>query len=236
VPYIEAAERAFESVRHRHPASFAIFDEIPSNLYGRLAAAQSQLTLRSPYTDNALVSLAYQAPGGLSVTGSWTRLITERSPSLAAIPTDRRRLGTASTLQALPARFYNHLLFKAEWYYEGGMPDWLSRIDAQLTRGRKPPFFAGSHKMQHYRLWFRDHLADYVDSLLTDSASASRPYLNRAYARNVAAAHRSGRRNCTGEIAALATAELIHRLFIDGRRALTRFEAQPVPEFQAQLS
>jgi len=236
VPYVEAAERSFESVRRGHPASFAIFHEIPSNLYGRLAAAQSQLTLRSPFLDNALVSLAYQAPAGHNVTDSWTRLITERHPALAAIPTDRGQLGTASALTSLPGRFYNHILFKAEWYYEGGMPDWLSRIDVRLTRGRKPPFFAGTHKMQHYRLWFRDHLADYVDSLLNDSTAASRPYLNRVYARDIAAAHREGRRNCTGEIAALATAELIHRLFIDGGHASSLFESfitfKPIDNFQ----
>ena len=233
IPYVEAAETSLAAIRRGHPASFAIFHEIPSSLYGRLSAAQSQLTVRSPYTDNALVSLAYQAPAGLSVTDSWTRLITERSPALAAIPTDRGQLGTASALASLPGRFYNHLLFKSEWYYESGMPDWLSRIDARMTGGRRPPFFAGSHKMQHYRLWFRDHLADYVDSLLNDSVSASRPYLNRAYARGIAADHRTGRRNCTGAIAMLVTAELIHRLFIDAP-SNPRFQSAGLPELQAQ--
>jgi asparagine synthase (glutamine-hydrolysing) len=234
VPYVEAAERAFESVKNQHSASFVIFHEIPFGLYGRLAAAQSQLTIRSPFLDNDLVSLAYQAPPGHSVTDCWTRLIRERDPLLASVPTDRGQLGAASVMTSPLGRLYNHLLFKSEWYYEGGMPNWLSRVDAQFTRGRKPPFFAGTHKIQHYRLWFRDQLADYVDSMLNDSTAASRSYLNRSYVRDIAAAHRSGRRNCTAEISALTTAELIHRVFID-RQQRSALEPARAPEL-ASLS
>jgi hypothetical protein len=123
------------------------------------------------------------------------------------------------------------LLFKAEWYYEGGMPNWLSPFDAWLTRGRRPPFFAGTHKIQHYRVWLRDALADWVDAMLNDSASVSRPYLNRRHAKAIAAAHREGRRNCLSEISALVTAESIHRLFIDGAAA-PRLEGAPMKVLQ----
>jgi asparagine synthase (glutamine-hydrolysing) len=230
VPYIEAAEASLESARKMHPATFAIFEEIPSSLYGRLAAAESQLVVRTPFMDNELVAIAYQAPPGrASMKECWTRLIAEQRPALSAIPTDRGELGTASAVASLPSRLYNHLLFKAEWYYEGGMPDWLSPIDARLTRGRRPPFFAGVHKIQHYRLWFRDHLADWVDSVLGDSA-ATRPYLNRRYVRGLSASHRTGRRNCASEISALATIELLHRSFFDSHSGAKTSQRAAVAE------
>ena len=39
VPYIEAAEASLEAATKTHPISFVVFEEIPSSLYGRLAAA-----------------------------------------------------------------------------------------------------------------------------------------------------------------------------------------------------
>jgi asparagine synthase (glutamine-hydrolysing) len=226
LPYVDEALEAFAAIKRRHPVSFAVFDEIPSNFYGRLSAAQSQLTVRTPYTDNALVSLAYRIPQlTANTTAGWTRVIGKYAPDLAVIPTDRGKLGSARATAAAE-RLYSYALFKGEWYYEAGMPAWLSRIDRSMTSSR-PPFFVGSHKIQHYRLWFRDHVAGYLQELV-DGASRSRPYLNGKRCRNLVVEHRSGARNNVSEISAVATIELVNRVLLEQRHRTYR--SQPVEE------
>jgi asparagine synthase (glutamine-hydrolysing) len=226
LPHVDEALEAFTALKKRHPVSFAVFDEIPSNFYGRLSAAQSQLTVRTPYMDNALVSLAYRVPKLLgNTTAGWTRVICKYAPDLAAIPTDRGKLGSARATAAAE-RLYGYAMFKGEWYYDAGMPAWLSRID-RASAGATPPFFVGSHKIQHYRLWFRDHVSGYLQELL-DGASRSRPYLNGERCRNLVAEHRSGVRNNVSEISAVATIELVNRVLLEQRHRT--YCPQPVEE------
>ena len=105
--------------------TFAAFKEIPWNLYGRLAAAQTALTLRSPYMDNDLVALMYQAPPHTRETNETSRrLIADLSPRLAAIATDMGYGGTAPAATAVFQGCIVTPLFKAEWYYNVGMPNW----------------------------------------------------------------------------------------------------------------
>ena len=67
-----------------------MFREIPSSLFGSLAAGRSQVTFRTPYLDNDLVSLAYRAPADARRSpDSALRLIGESDPRLGRIPTDR---------------------------------------------------------------------------------------------------------------------------------------------------
>src|SRR5207245_6263412 len=89
VPYIKEAVASFDDIKATHRVSFAASKEIPWHLYGRLAAAESQLIVRSPYLDNDLVALMYQASPHLRTTNAITlRLISEMSPSLSRIGTD----------------------------------------------------------------------------------------------------------------------------------------------------
>ena len=58
------ASQAAKLAAHKsHPVTFAAFKEIPWNLFGNLAAGRSQLQFRTPYLDNELVALMFQAPG-----------------------------------------------------------------------------------------------------------------------------------------------------------------------------
>jgi asparagine synthase (glutamine-hydrolysing) len=210
---VVTAEACFESTRTVHPVSFAAFHELPSNLYGRLAAAQSVLTVRSPFTDNTLIALAYQTPAREhNVTAGWARLIRDCAPGLAAIPTDRHHLGKSSALRSLK-RAMNEALFKAEWYYDAGMPGWASRLDRWLATKRRPPFFVGSHKIQHYRLWFRDEFAEYIESLVPDQ-SAVCDYVDARVYRHMVGLHRTGAANYVREITAVATLALVDRLLV----------------------
>jgi asparagine synthase (glutamine-hydrolysing) len=215
-PFIEEGERSLEDAKQCHPISFAAFKEIPWNLYGRLAAAQSQLTVRSPYTDNDVVSLAYRGPRDRRTqTHVWQRLIAAQNPLLAAIPTDRG-LGGRGALKRHWQRLYRYAMFKAEWYYEAGMPSWMARLDSRFGRGRLPPWFTGSHKIENYRLWFRDELFEWIRDSLCESL-VSCPYLDGKVVRRIASAHGAGTANVSTDLNRVLSVALIHKIFIDGR-------------------
>ena len=216
IPSIRAAAASFAEISATHSVSFAVLKEIPWHLYGRLAAAQSQLVVRSPYMDNELVALMYQAPPRLRRTSETAlRLISEMDPLLSAIGTDMGYAGHGSWPSAYARQLYRYLLFKAEWYYNAGMPHWLSRLDGNVLAGRLARSFLGSHKIEHYRIWFRDQLFDYIQSVLCHRTAATRPYLNQRCYRGLVAAHREGTRNYMNEISTLVTLELVQRLLIE---------------------
>ena len=115
VSYANDESQAFAEVRAEHPVTFAAFKEVPWNLNGRFAAAQSQLVLRSPYMDNQVVSLMYQAPPNTRETNETSlRLIADLNPNLARIGTDMGYGGMSPAAVARIRQFYRYLLFKAE--------------------------------------------------------------------------------------------------------------------------
>ena len=97
---VKGAMDLHTEVRSGPEVTFASRAEIPWHLYGRLAVAQSQLTVRSPYMDNALVRLAYQVPPALRHGSELAfRLIRDLNPTLGAIETD---MGVRSPRPAWP--------------------------------------------------------------------------------------------------------------------------------------
>jgi asparagine synthase (glutamine-hydrolysing) len=95
------------------------------------------------------------------------------------------------------------------------MPHWLARIDHSFSALRPERLFLGRHKFHHFRVWYRDLLADYVREILLDPRTLGREYLHAGQVQAIVAGHLSGRRNYTYEIHNLLTLELLHRLFLD---------------------
>ena len=216
VSYANDESQAFAEVRAEHPVTFAAFKEVPWNLNGRFAAAQSQLVLRSPYMDNQVVSLMYQAPPNTRETNETSlRLIADLNPNLARIGTDMGYGGVSPVPVARIRQFYRYLLFKAEWYYNAGMPQWVARYEHMLPLRALEPAFLGRHKIDHYRLWFQSHAKDYVAGMLADRRTASRPYLDPRGFAELVECHRSGRGNCLSAINKTLTLELVQRLLIE---------------------
>jgi asparagine synthase (glutamine-hydrolysing) len=106
-------------------------------------------------------------------------------------------------------------LFKAEYAYDMGMPQWLARIDHALSPLRPEHIFLGRHKPFHFRVWYRDALAGYVKEMLLDPRALSRPYIERKRLEAVVRGHLTGDRNYTTELHKALTLELLHRLFLD---------------------
>ncbi len=212
---IRAARSTYAALRQEHPVTFAVFRQSPWYHHGILALEQSQLTVRSPFMDNDFIRAVYRAPKESAANGDIRlRLIKEGSPALGRIRSDRGVGGNGLT--SVLARASQEFTFKAEYAYDYGMPQSVARIDHLLSRLRLERLFLGRHKMLHFRVWYRDQLADYVREILLDPLTLSRPYLQKATLEAVVEGHLNGTRNYTTAIHKLLTLELFHRLFLDG--------------------
>jgi len=214
--YAQEAVKTFAETNIEDRLSYSVFKLVPRHLYGRLASAQSQLTLRTPYMDNDLVSLMYQAPADIRTTKEVSlRLIADGNPALHRIMTDRGVGGNSNYFFSKGARLYYEFLFKAEYQFNEGMPDWLAKFNSAFAFLNLEKLFLGRHKIEHYRVWFRNELSDYVQEMLLDNLTTSRPYLNKKFIEKMVKDHINGTRNYTNEINKILTAELIHRLLIE---------------------
>lgn len=213
-PYLHQAEATYRSLPQGHPVSFAVFNQAPWHHYGLLALEETQVSLRSPHLDNDLVKTAFRAPKTMLATNDvCLRLIADGSPTLRHIPTDRD-VGGTGLVGAISRRAYEFLA-KAEYAYDYGMPQWVAKIDHGLAPLHLERLFLGRHKFNHYRVWYRDVLADYVREILLDPRSLSRPYIQPKQLETVVQRHLKGDWNYTNEIHTMLTFELLHRLFVD---------------------
>ena len=104
---------------------------------------------------------------------------------------------------------------RAEYAYDYGMPQWLARVDHLLSPLGLERLFLGRHKFCHFRVWYRDYLSNYVQEMLLDPRTLSRPYIEPKMLETIVQRHVKGDRNYTTEIHRLLTLELQHRLFVD---------------------
>ncbi len=234
--HVRRATDAYGGFLQQNPVSFAVFRQSPLYQYGVLALEQTQLTLRSPYLDNDFVRTVFRAPESTFATNELSlRLIADGSPPLLGIPTDRG-VGGRKGIFSGAQRGLLEFQFKAEYAYDMGMPQWLARIDRVLSPLAIERLFLGRHKVFHFRVWYRDVLARYIQEMLLDSRSLSRPYLERKGLEAVVRGHVKGNRNYTTELHKVLTLEIIQRLFLDNlARGGTKGRPR-VPELQMQVS
>ena len=213
---IDDAFENFRSIGREHELTFTLFRQTPWYGYGRLAMEQSQLTVRTPFLDNDLVALAYRAPPGIAGTDEFAlRLIADGNPALRRIRTDRGIGGNSNYLSSIFSRSYHEFLFKSEYYYNYGMPQWLAKIDYAFRPLQLERWFLGRHKFHHFRVWLRDELSEFVREILLDKRTTSRPFLNKDFLEEMVNSHIRGHGNYTVEINKILSAEMIHRLFIE---------------------
>ncbi len=112
---------------------------------------------------------------------------------------------------------FQEFTFKAEYAYDYGMPQWVSRIDHSLAALKLQRLFLGRHKFLHYRVWYRDVLSKYVREMLLDPLTLSRPYIERKGLESIVRGHLTEGRNYTTEIHKVLTLELLHRSFFDAK-------------------
>ena len=213
--------QTYAAVATGHPVSFAVFRQAPWHHYGLLGLEQTQLTVRSPFLDNDFVRTAFRAPNPELArrrpanTDVCLRLISEGNRELGQLRSDRGLGANQNTLAGRLLHEYLEFTFKAEYAYDYGMPQWVARIDHALSPLHLERLFLGRHKFYHFRVWYRDALANYVREMLLDSRTLSRPYLERKGVEEIVGGHLKGNRNYTSAIHKLLTLELIHRQFLD---------------------
>ncbi len=215
---VHNAKDTYADVLRRYPLSFAVFCQAPWYHYSLLALEETQLSLRSPYLDNDFVRTVFRAPDVATTNNDVSlRLILDGDAALYTIRTDRGLAGERNPLSAAILREYLEFTFKAEYAYDYGMPQWVSRIDHAFGPLHLERLFLGRHKFYHFRVWYRDKLATYIRETLLDSRTLSRPYLNRQMVETIVNGHLNGGLNYTSAIHKVLTLELLHRLFIDAR-------------------
>ena len=213
--YIAQGRQTYASLIDVHPLSFSVFRQAPWHHYGLLALEETQLAVRSPYIDNDLVRTVFRAPAStLSSNDISLRLIEDGNPALSKIPTDRGLTANSGMIGALRHE-YQEFTFKAEYAYDYGMPQWVARADHAFSALHLERLFLGRHKFYHFRVWYRDALANYVREMLLDSRTLSRPYIEKKTLEQIVRGHLKGDRNHTTAIHKLLTVEHLHRLFID---------------------
>ncbi len=216
-PHFSQTAQIYSEQIRGNPISFAMFKQAPWNHRGMLALEQTQLSLRSPFWDNDFVRMVFRAPSSALVTSEASiRLIAAGNRDLLRIPTDRGLLGEQGRVSSAASQVFFEFLFKAEYAYDMGMPQWLAQADHVFRGFHFERLFLGRHKISHFRSWYGDPLAPYVKEMLLDPRSLDRPYVQRKRLEEVVEGHLTGRRNYTTEIHKLLTLELLHRLFLDG--------------------
>jgi asparagine synthase (glutamine-hydrolysing) len=210
---LKGAAETYRSEATGHRLSFIAFKQVPWHHFSRLAVEKSQLAPRSPFLDNELVALAYQAPPELATSAqALLRVIAKGNPALGMVRTDRAlRRDSFPVLTAL-AKAWQEFTAKAEYAYDYGMPGWLANTDRLLAGLHLERFFLGRHKFYHFRVWYRDRLRNYLRGS-ADSGSLPACYRSGA-AGKIVREHLSGRRNHTLALHKMLSVQLIERLLV----------------------
>jgi asparagine synthase (glutamine-hydrolysing) len=214
--HVGQTKETYRKLLRGNVVSFAAFKQLPWNHYGVMALEETQLSMRSPYLDNDVVRTAMRAPEAeLASDDVCLRLIADGNKELLKIPTDRGVAGERGRLLGPVSRGLLEFSFKAEYAYDMGMPQWVARIDHAFAPLHLERLFLGRHKFSHFRVWYRDALASYIQEMLLDPRSLGRPHIERKGMEAVVRGHLRGDHNFTNEIHKLLTLEIIHRLFVD---------------------
>ena len=210
---IEEAFHAFRRLQALDPLSFSLFVQAPSLGYGLLSVEESELTIRTPFMDNALVELVYRGARSYETGVRLSISAIRRSrPELLSIPTDFGFLGGGSPLARTVRRGVYLALFKGEYWSSHGMPQWVAGWARSLPAMSPERFFLGRHKYQHFRKWTSGELSRYLREF-----ASSRGSLPSFFDRNTINAmiddHVMGRRNYLDEIDKIMTIALVEKLF-----------------------
>lgn len=207
------AEVALEA-EPAHPVTRAAFCEIPWHLFGTVASARSELTFRTPYLDNSLVALAYQASDHARQSpDSALSVVQSRRPLLARVPTDRGIVMGGNAMSSLARRAFAALTFKLDYLDKEGWSGWAWPMEA-ARRPLAALRMLGLHKYLPYRAWFRDELSAVVQERIQELASRQSPFWNRKRLLELAGSHSRGKENLTPEINAALTLDAVERLLL----------------------
>lgn len=209
-PFLDTARTFDQITRARHPLTRVVSEEIPWYEYGRVAVEQAEVILRTPYMDNQLVELMFQAPPEVRASRDLqANYVKEKGGRLAALPTNMDTIGSGSRLLSKLTYIPLWALFKAEFTYLYAAPHWLTWTDRKLEKLRLERILAGRQKYEGYRIWFKTHFADFICDTLLNPRARCTEFFDKAAVEKVVTRHTAGTHNYLTEVNKILTIELI---------------------------
>ena len=215
IRHCENARQAFTRNLNGHPLTFAAFRQAPWYNYNRRTLEQSQLDTRTPFMDNRILACAYGAPAeAISNDEVFLRLLRDLHPALAAIRTNRGAGPGQGRMWTKLLGAYQEFWHKAEHGYDYNLPQFAAKLDLLLKPLHLERVFLGREKFFFFRIWYRDHLAEYLKEVLLDPESLNAPFVNRKQVESMVLSHTKGHGNHTKAITMLLTYVLTRRLLL----------------------
>jgi asparagine synthase (glutamine-hydrolysing) len=217
IPDIRIAQETYNRCLAGKKLSFTLFKQAPWFQYGRYKIEESQLVVRSPYMDNDLVKILFQAQFQSNKNKDLSIYLVKngQNKELARIITDRGYLGTMPSVISKLKRFYYEFTFKMEYISNFGMPLKLSKANLLYQKLHLEKLFIERHKFHHLGLWLKNELSTFVKDILFDDKTLSRSYINKKEVVDMVNNHIAGTNNHTGAIIKLISSELIYRHLIE---------------------
>jgi len=188
-----------------------VTEEISWHEYGRVVVEQAYLTMRTPYMDNELVKLMYQAPKGSRAAGDLQEMyVKDFAPEFAAFITNLGRFASPNPTLTSMAYYPFWVLFKIEYIYLQATPHWMTRLDRTLAGLHLERLFGGRQKWEAYRIWIKTHMADFVQSTLLNPQAEYTEYFDYATMSRMIRQHVAGTHNYMREINRALSLQLIH--------------------------
>ncbi len=209
-----AAAETYRREANCHPLSFIAFKQVPWHHYARRSIEKTAIVPRSPFLDNDLVELAYQAPPSLVHDPAFSlRLVARGDQRLDVVQTDRGLRQEKKGLLSGVEHAWQEFAARAEYAYDYGMPRWLARADSAVRPLHLERLFLGWQKFYHFRIWYRDRLAGYLRDAAT---SWDAPCCPPGTFRRLVSEHVSGRDNHTLLLHKLNTIRLVEQHVLRG--------------------
>jgi asparagine synthase (glutamine-hydrolysing) len=212
----EQAQQTFLQEMSGRRLTAIVAKQMPWHHPSRLCVEQSQVLMRSPYVDNEIVRLAFQAPIDEETSTTLAlRFVSEHSKALGRIATDRGLLFHRNPAVTKVLNLMQELTFKAEYAYDYGMPQWMARVDHVARALRLERLFLGRHKFYHFRVWYRDVLGPYLREVLLDPRAQSRAHVRPGSLSQIVEQHIAGTHNHTRAIHQALSIELIYKQLVE---------------------
>jgi asparagine synthase (glutamine-hydrolysing) len=150
-----------------------------------------------------LVNYVFAIPPQLRLNAFIVKtLFITKFPKLAIIPYQRELL-------PLNANRLRRKIKTISMFLSDAFKNHISR----LTQGKI--LFVNHHPFIDHNYLFRTDLRDFVEDILLDSKTLSRPYFNSNKIEKLVKEHMTARKNLADQLGKLITFELWHRMFID---------------------
>jgi asparagine synthase (glutamine-hydrolysing) len=225
--FLTEARETCRSLYKDNEFSFFLYSELPWWWNGIIAVESSQVNVRSPFLDNDIVKLIYQAPVINKNAGEQIqlKLIARNSPTLLKIPSTSAHREGASYIRRKAMKY---LIIADKLYVRERLPYGLTHKVAKIDRFLGPlhieRWVVGLLTFRRNRTWFRDQLSQYLLDTLLCPTTYNRPFWDKASLDKFLKDHIAGKGTYLREIRKALQLELLCRVFVDSFSSMGSFQ------------